>query len=160
MAGWKPVQESGPLHAVASLWLHYMYSTFAHIPAFSGVPSPTVCRGAITVILAVASCWCYSCSLRHCYCLLPYCSWHSCCCWRPFSSCIMFFTVTGFPAISGVPGIVSDLAVAVSCVSGVPSVAGFPAVSGVLAVASVADSGVLIVAGLIIYCTVLYNGTH
>jgi hypothetical protein len=72
----------------------------------------------------------------------------------------MFFTVAGFPDISGVPGIVSVLAVAVSCVSGVPSVAGFPAVSGVLAVASVADSGVLILAGLIIYCTVLYNGTH
>jgi hypothetical protein len=45
-------------------------------------------------------------------------------------------------------------------VSGAPAVAGFPDVSGVLAVASVDDSGVLILAGLIIYCVVLYNGTH
>ncbi len=90
-------------------WLHYMYSTFASIPAFPGVSTVLavmlllsfllmwVHGRAIAVILAVTSCWCHSCCLCHCCSLCPYCCWLSCYCSRPFSSCIMFFTVAGFP---------------------------------------------------------------
>ncbi len=105
----------------------------------------------IAVVLNVACCWHYCCSLCHCCCLHPNCGRHSCCCWRSLSS--LWFPVAGLSAIADIPGVTNGI-VGVSAVpfkhavAGGPDVTGFPTVKGVLAVASVpAYPGVHMLAG-------------